>query len=117
MTPRTEGEEIVARAGKSTADRPSPPDTEPVRDAARCTGGQHCRMVLEVRLRVVLKAGGAANAPAALKLQDAFGRRICKRNEDVVPSTLKGGPARVDCISRGVSLSQRPAASRLDGPQ
>jgi len=74
---------------------------------------QPCRMGLEVRLRVP-KAEGAANAPAALKLQElAFGRQVCKRNDDVVPSLLKGGPARVDRISRGMALNQGPAASWL----
>ena len=53
----------------------------------------------------VPKAEGAANAPAGFKLQElAFGRQVCKRNNDVVPSLLKGGPARVDCISRGIAL-------------
>jgi hypothetical protein len=76
-----------------------------------------CRAGLEVRLRVP-KAGGAAHAPAFLKLPKlAFGKQVCKRNDDVVPSVLKGGPARVDRISRGVALDQWPAASRHNGPQ
>jgi hypothetical protein len=75
------------------------------------------RAGLEVRRRAP-KAEGAANAPAALILGKlAFSRQVCKGNDDVVPSLLKGGPARVHCISRGMALSQRPAASRFDGPQ
>jgi hypothetical protein len=74
-------------------------------------------MGLEVRLRVVPKAVVAAIARAGLNLRAAFGRQGCKRNDDVVPSLLEGGPARVDRISCGMALDPGPAASRLDGPQ
>ena len=110
---------VRIRLGEGSYDSQSNRLNAPATVAGCCVAGRPgaWRMGLGIRLRIVPKAGGAANAPARLKLQDAFGGRICKRNEDVVTSPLKGGPARVDCISRGVSLSQRPAASRLDGSQ
>jgi hypothetical protein len=66
----------------------------------------------------VAKAEGAAKAPAGFKHQElALGKQVCKRNDDVVSSALKSGPARVDCVSRGMALDQGLAASRHDGPQ
>jgi hypothetical protein len=74
--------------------------------------------VLEICLWVVPKSEGASTGRAPLRPQElACRRQVGKRDDDVVPSALKGGSARVDRISRGVALSQRPAASRLDGPQ
>jgi hypothetical protein len=118
LRPMSYGRDVAAKAVFLPAERPRRKTARPrVRGAARCAAWQPCRMGLEVRLRVP-KAEGAANAPAALKLQElAFGRQVCKRNDDVVPSLLKGGPARVDRISRGMALNQGPAASWLDGPQ
>jgi hypothetical protein len=75
------------------------------------------RAGLGVRLRVA-KAEGAANAPAGFELRElAVGWQVCKRNDDVVPSLLKGDSACVDLIPRGMALNQRPAPSRLDGAE
>ena len=62
--------------------------------------------MLEICLWVVPKSEGAATGRASLRLQElACRRQVGKRNDDVVPSALKGGSARVDRISRGVALS------------
>ena len=72
---------LCAKAGNLPAERPSP-------NHSRCLRTVACRRAGQPTARARNpfegpEAEGAANAPAGFKLQElAFGRQVCKRNDD-----------------------------------